>query len=411
MSGSVFSIVVKSLTLILWSASLTGQASAQSEYLGPQTRLRLSIFQFMAQTGQYTRWDALSGDLVVDPGGVVTVPVIGAVTIGNRSTQALSQDIAARFQAEMGLIDPLSATLEVIAYPPIYVVGAVAQPGQYAFQTGMTVLQALALGGGQLRTQNTTSIASDRILLLAELRSHENEIARSSLRVARLRAELAETSNIEVPQGADDETLAQEQAVLAAGRVARDRQIASLTDLQALYQQEIEVLETRISDIEASIASTESELAGVEKLVASGNATVSRRSELERLLASLRSDRLEQTTAIMRAKQFMTEAERNADGIEDTRRSELTQQLLNEQAVLEQLQLDAKTNRAMLESLDRQLLAGGGTSEEQMLSFTIIRTVDGHVVELPAGEAERLLPSDVVKVSTVTSQTALASGE
>lgn len=410
MSASIFSLMSRYLAPLVYTVVLTGAASAQSDYLGPQTRLRLNIFQLMTQTGQYARWDALSGELVVGAGGVVTVPVIGAITIGDLSIEALSQEIAARFQVEMGLIDPLAATIEVVAYPPIYVVGAVAQPGQYAFQPGMTVLQALALGGGQLRAENTISMASERIQLLSELAAHENEIGRSSLRVARLNAELADATEIDVPQDADDTALVQEQAVLKAGQTARDRQIASLTDLQVLYQQEIDVLEIRTADIEKSIASTESELAGVEKLVATGMATVSRRSELERLLASLRSDRLEQNTAIMRAKQFMTEAERNADGIEDTRRSELTEQLLTEQALLEQLQLDAQTNRTLLANLDKQLLIEGDTGEAPAISFTIVRTLDDRIVDLPVGEAEILLPSDVVKVSTAIAETARASG-
>lgn len=378
-------------------------AQAQDQTLGEQTRLRLSVLQFMPQTGQYTRWDALSGELVVGAGGVVTVPVIGSVVVGNLTPDELSRDIAARMQSRLGLIEPPDAMIEIISYPPIYVVGSVEQPGEYSFRPGMTVLQALALGGGQMRSETSDSSASDRLRLLAEAQSFERGISRTSLRIARLEADLADKLNIDPPSGSDNDNLVQENAVLVAAQTARNRQIASLKDLQTLYQQEISVLEIRITDLEKTIANTESEFAGVERLVAGGMATVSRRSELERLLSSLRSDRLEQKTAIMRARQYMTEAERNADGIEDTRRTSLTEQLLIERATLEQMTLNASTTKALLANLDREMLLDGGAggASEPALGFVIVRNMAGKIVELAAGDTEILRPADVVKVSMI----------
>jgi polysaccharide biosynthesis/export protein len=43
--------------------------------------------------------------------------------------------------------DP-SVAVEVIAYRPIYVLGEVNKPGQYPYQPGMTVVTAVAVGGG-----------------------------------------------------------------------------------------------------------------------------------------------------------------------------------------------------------------------------------------------------------------------
>ena len=41
-----------------------------------------------------------------------------------------------------------SVAVEVIAYRPIYVLGEVNKPGQYAYQPGMTVVTAVAVAGG-----------------------------------------------------------------------------------------------------------------------------------------------------------------------------------------------------------------------------------------------------------------------
>jgi protein involved in polysaccharide export with SLBB domain len=383
---------------------------AQNEVLVDQTKLRLSVYQFDQITGQYARWDALSGDIVVEPGNLLDVPGIGVLSVDGRTPRELAADIAARLQKKLGLREAPDTRVEIADYPPVYVVGMVEQPGEYNFRPGMTVLQALALGGGMQRSDKTGSATSERVQLLAELKGFEEQLDRTLLRVARLKAELAEADTITVESTADAEGLQMEQAVLEASKTARDRQIASLTDLQALYQQEIDVLQIRIEDLDKSIASTEKELAGVEQLVASGMATVARRSELERLLASQRSDRLDQVTSVMRAKQFMTEAERNADGIEDERRSALTQQWLTENAQIKELTLKAQTTRALLATLDAQLLASGGGAADSAptLAFAIVRKTDEAAVAFPATEDAVLLPGDVVKVSLAEARGAAA---
>jgi protein involved in polysaccharide export with SLBB domain len=384
---------------------------AQNEFLVDQTKLRLSVYQFDQSTGQYARWDALSGDIMVEPGNLLDVPVIGVLSVDGRTPRELAADIADRLQKKLGLREAPDTRIEISAYPPVYVVGMVEQPGEYNFRPGMTVLQALALGGGMQRSDKTGSATSERVKLLAELKGFEEQLDRTLLRVARLKAELAEADTITVDPSSDSEGLQMEQAVLEASKTARDRQIASLTDLQALYQQEIDVLQIRIGDLDKSIASTEKELAGVEQLVASGMATVARRSELERLLASQRSDRLDQVTSVMRAKQFMTEAERNADGIEDERRSALTQQWLTDNALIKELTLKAQTTRALLSTLDAQLLASGGgnaVDSEPTLTFAIVRKTGDAAVASTATEDAVLLPGDVVKVSLAEARGAAA---
>jgi len=46
------------------------------------------------------------------------------------------------------LVHKPSVAVEIIAYRPIYVLGEVNKPGQYAYQPGMTVVTAVAVAGG-----------------------------------------------------------------------------------------------------------------------------------------------------------------------------------------------------------------------------------------------------------------------
>jgi hypothetical protein len=112
--------------------------------------------------------------------------------------------------------------VQVLEYPPIYVVGDVTTPGQYKFSSGLTVLQALALAGGELRA-NKNSNSKDEIQLVGDLRANEIETLRGMARIARLQAEMTGTGDIHfplVPPGTNSdlaaEVFAQERIILGA---------------------------------------------------------------------------------------------------------------------------------------------------------------------------------------------------
>ena len=159
---------------------------------------------------------------------------------------------------------------------------------------------------------------------------------------------------------------------------------------------EIETLTTRMSDIEKAIASAEKELAGVESLVAKGLATMSRQSDLERRVADLRFDRLTQTTAILRAQQARSQADRETAQLEDARVTELALDLQEERSKLEQLLLRQVTAQRLMLDMDVAPASVG----DQMVQpgYTIVRQSAQGAEELPADETTPLLPGDVLKV-------------
>src|SRR6478735_4828391 len=131
-------------------AALTA-ALADGPKLAPQTKLRLTIVQWMPTKGQYEAWGALGGDFVVSSAGTVTFPVLGTMTVGDMDADQLSSEIAKQLQTKIGLVDKPAATVEIVEYPPFYMVGDVFKPGDYKYHEGLTVLQAVAMGGGLLR--------------------------------------------------------------------------------------------------------------------------------------------------------------------------------------------------------------------------------------------------------------------
>jgi polysaccharide biosynthesis/export protein len=108
---------------------------------GPYTldtgdKLRIVVF------GQ----DSLSNSYTVDSQGQISLPLIGAVTARNRTTEELSGAIVGRLRQSY-LRDP-SVAVEVEVYRPFFVLGEVTFPGQYPFVPNMTIENAIAIAGG-----------------------------------------------------------------------------------------------------------------------------------------------------------------------------------------------------------------------------------------------------------------------
>jgi polysaccharide export outer membrane protein len=99
-------------------------------------RLRVIVFGQEGLTSSYT----------VDAGGGITMPLIGAVQARGHSTADLSQAIAARLR--QGFIREPHVAVEIEAYRPFFILGEVANPGQYPYVAHMTAETAVAIAGG-----------------------------------------------------------------------------------------------------------------------------------------------------------------------------------------------------------------------------------------------------------------------
>jgi polysaccharide export outer membrane protein len=389
---------------------LPGLALAQAApyQLVPMTKLKLTIVQFMPASGDYKRWDALSGDLEVAEDGTVLVPALGAIPVGTSTPDELAATIADRLQAKLGLVGKPDATVQVVDYPPIYLIGSITTPGQYAFRPGMTVLQAVALGGGDFRADGRADPA-DTIRLQSDLQGIDTDTLRTTARVARLEAELSDADTIAFPAELNSsdpdvaQIIKQEQVIFAARHNELTRQLSALDDLTALYHAELDALDEKAKSIDDQAKIAQQQLDGVKDLVGKGIATVSRQTDLERSVAGLRSDRLDNIIATMNARQGLNQALRDRAKLEDDRRSEVSMQLQTEQAALAKLRLNEATTSRLL----RQSMAFDADVTRQQAprdhAYTILRTTDGHSTEIAATESTALLPGDLLKVTTVLS--------
>lgn len=94
----------------------------------------------------------LSGEYMVQEDGTISVPLMGPISVANRSAQQVQDaliDSLDQLLGRKGMVTVLS-----VERSPIYVVGPVKNAGSFKYVPGMTVLHAIALAGGLDRGTN-----------------------------------------------------------------------------------------------------------------------------------------------------------------------------------------------------------------------------------------------------------------
>ena len=124
--------------------ALSDQAVAldDSYLLGPGDVLGIVVFNH----------EDLSGDFVVSNAGIVSLPLIGEIRALGRTINAVRQDYS-DLLANGFLVNP-NISANISQYRPFFIVGGVRQPGAYPYQSGMSILHAIALAGSYSKPAN-----------------------------------------------------------------------------------------------------------------------------------------------------------------------------------------------------------------------------------------------------------------
>ena len=124
-------------TLNYSPAAQAAMGRANPDYvLGPGDKVKLTV---------YNETD-LSGDFTIDGSGFLRLPLIGQLRAAGYTSPQLEAAIGGAYA--QGYLKSPRVSLEVTAYRPFYIIGAVNRPGEYAYVNHMTALNAVALAGG-----------------------------------------------------------------------------------------------------------------------------------------------------------------------------------------------------------------------------------------------------------------------
>lgn len=122
---------------LVWNNASFAQAVGQPAYrLGPSDKVRVTVF------GE----PDLSGEFLISGTGIVALPLVGGVAVGGSTIPEAEAKLADRLK--QGFLNNPRVSVEVLNFRPFYILGEVNNPGSYPYVDGMTVLNAVALGGG-----------------------------------------------------------------------------------------------------------------------------------------------------------------------------------------------------------------------------------------------------------------------
>lgn len=144
---------------------VSGFTSAGAADLGHDYRLVVGDKMKLVVYGE----DKLSGDIEVGGNGNVALPLVGEVEAQGATIDALTERIRARLT--QGYLKNPRITLQIANLRPIYVHGEVRNPGEFAFRSGMSFMDAVAMAGGFSYRATT-----DTILLRREGDVNEREV-------------------------------------------------------------------------------------------------------------------------------------------------------------------------------------------------------------------------------------------
>ena len=115
----------------------TPSAAPASDYvLGHGDRIRVTVFGH----------EDLSGEFLVSENHTIAMPLVGVLDFSGATVSEAQQMVVDALKPDY-LLNP-RVSIEVLEYRPFYIIGEVNNPGPYPYVNGMTVMEAVALGGG-----------------------------------------------------------------------------------------------------------------------------------------------------------------------------------------------------------------------------------------------------------------------
>lgn len=133
---------------------------------GPWPRAAPGARQYRIGAGDILRvnvWQnqELSSRVTVRPDGAITLPLIDEVPVAGLTVAEANERVGQRYRQYIAAENHVTLSVEEIHSYRVYVLGRVNHPGEFEARSPVTVLQALALAGGPLRTADT-----DRIVVI-----------------------------------------------------------------------------------------------------------------------------------------------------------------------------------------------------------------------------------------------------
>lgn len=401
MNRKIYLGTAMALSLLLTLASRP--AVADDYRLGISDRIKIKVQD----------WPDLAGVYSVAADGNLSLPLIGNIHVVGEDLNGLSQEISKRLQqrADGGKAAPVVA-LEIAQYRPFSIVGDVQRPGDYPYQPGLTVLQAIAVAGGYYRPEfGLVRLGRDVALARGKMSTLTLKKNRLLARQARLTAALAGQDDFTVPPELAEQKdnpaisaiLRDERAALAEQNHAASSEQSGFETVKALYQHEIDSLNGQVQALAQERKTTEQQLNKLRGLSARGLALAPTLFTMERAASRIVNQQLEVETAIVRAHENIALAKQKVDEDSLARKRVDTNDLQKAKDQLAEVRSQIRTEGDLLTEAETTAPAEArarlGESGHRP-AVTLIRKDGKTTRKIAADDMTSVMPGDIVKVPT-----------
>ena len=368
---------------------------AEANRFAPGDRITINVFGHTD----------LSGDFLVDGAGSISLPLVGAISIGGLTVQESEQEIVRRLSN--GYVRQPAVSVRINELTPIYVVGDVKTPGSYPYRYGASVLSAIALAGGVAVTEQ---MQPDFLLADERLRILESTRRALIIRRARLEAQRDGAGAFEVPNllaaQKDDNQIA---SVVASERELLDVQMQLLNKEVDLLRQQKPRLKAAIEAVQGQIRAESKQLELIQARVrdyktlqGKGLGIISIGIELEREQARNEGNLSRFEAEIRRLELGLGEIDIKVQDAHNLFTRRVMAELQDTRAKLQEIEATLPTARG-IRDLKLQVTGGvaGINAERPRLSIAIVRSRGNEATTLNATEATLLEPGDVVEVRKI----------
>ncbi|TXN21504.1 hypothetical protein FV217_14225 [Methylobacterium sp. WL9] len=300
-------------------------------------------------------------------------------------------------------LSPDDVIVDVAAYRPVYVAGAVATVGPLPFRPGLTVRQAVAASGGEGRQSKEMQDSRRADDLRGRIKDIEFEIVQERTKLkatkAEIKGDITFDSGSASQSGRDpaETAIVKGEAAQLAARMDKfrtERDAAQATLVRATAR--VAVLSKQHAEEEEGAKADVVEAAKVADFMQRGISSAQRLTDARRMSLLSATRALQTAVQVEAAKNDREEAVNRLQSLEMERRVNLLASLHASEGKHEKLLIQRKT---LLENL---VSADGPASALQELDvkfdFTIHRTVDRKASVIPAQQDDFLDPGDVLEV-------------
>ena len=355
---------------------------------------------------------ALSGEYRIGADGTVALPGIGRLNVSKLSVAEFERYLKSEIYRVSNRES--NVAVEVIRYRSVYVSGAVAQPGAFPWQPGLSVVQVEALAGGVARRDEQQN-ASPFVLNRERERNFraEYDLAASIATIERLKTEKKGGSVYIIPERVaklvDKEDVkrlsARQQALLNSRKVAFDTRVRALHNRKTLAASEKNALELQRVRLKRQLASRNALQKRLRHMAKQGYSRADRVFE-EQVRVALLEERLTTATlGISRMAMAEATAQQELEALVSGRHAQIDLELLDLEQRVGQLEIQLANARKKATKGGKQPDGGPQVSEnltnlsEVEPTYGVIRRVSGKTVVLEASRTTSLQPGDVLVVS------------